>query len=151
MKTIALAAASLAVVLVLAVGTAVAAKDRPSNRGYVVGDAGVARLANDAGMQAGVTATNQTVSSETQTQRLVIKTGNGRPVAEPIGVNEPGVNRAASRDGEEVSVPVIRGSARAYDAKGSEPDSSNAVVSSQRGIDKKDIHRSTATGPDAER
>lgn len=148
MKTIALAAASLAAVL--AVGTAVAAEDRPSNRGYVVGDAGVARLANDAGTQAGVTAADQAVSSETQAQRPVIKTGNGRPVAEPIGVNEPGVNRAASRDGEGVSVPVLRGSARAYDAKGSEPDSSNAVVSSQRGIDKKDIHRSTATGPDAE-
>lgn len=148
MKTIALAAASLATVL--AVGTAVAAEDKPSNRGYVVGDAGVARLANDAGTQAGVTAADQTVSSETQAQRPVIKTGNGRPVAEPIGVNEPGVNRAASRDGEGVSVPVLRGSARAYDAKGSEPDSSNAVVSSQRGIDRKDIHRSTATGPDAE-
>ncbi|MCX7865463.1 MAG: hypothetical protein N2423_10605 [Novosphingobium sp.] len=111
MKNILLAGASLAAALVLAAGTAAAAKDRPSNRGYVVGAGGVARLANDAGAQDEPTPADQAAAVDTQAQRLVIKTKSSPPVAEPIGVNEPGVNRAASSDYEGTYLPVIRGSA----------------------------------------
>lgn len=93
MRTFSISAASLAAALLLAAGTAAAAKDRPSNRGYVVGAGGVARLANDAATPEETTPADQTVSTETQAQRLVIKTKSSPPVAEPIGVNEPGVNQ----------------------------------------------------------
>lgn len=154
MKTIALAAASLATALVLASGTAAAAKDPPSNRGYVVGKGGVARLANDAGAPDETTddpTADQTVSTETQAQRLVIKTKSSPPVAEPIGINEPGINRAASSDYEGANVPVIRGSAASHNAQtgnsgsagSADPQETSAAAPSQRGIDKKDIRRGT--------
>jgi hypothetical protein len=46
----------------------------------------------------------------TAPNKIVIKTNSSPPVATPIGVNEPGVNRAASSDGNGANVPVIRGS-----------------------------------------
>lgn len=91
MRTITLAVASLATVL--AAGTAAAANDRPSNRGYVVGAGGVARLADGAGSQDETAPAGQTPAADTQAQRLTIKTKSSSRVAEPIGVNEPGVNR----------------------------------------------------------
>ncbi|GIX19130.1 MAG: hypothetical protein KatS3mg120_0806 [Erythrobacter sp.] len=155
MKTITLAAASLATALVLASGAAAIAKDPPSNRGYVVGAGGVARLANGAGTQDETTPADQAAAVDTQAQRLVIKTKSSPPVAEPIGVNEPGVNRAASSDYQGANVPVIRGSAASHNAQtsssgsadGADPQETSAAAPSQRGIDKKDIRRGTLVPP----
>lgn len=156
MKTITLAAASLATALVLAAGTAAAAKEPPSNRGYVVGAGGVARLTNDARKQDETTSVDQTPAADTQAQRLVIKTKSSPPVAEPIGVNEPGVNRAAPTDNGGANMPVIRGSAAGRNAHtgnsgsagGADPQASPAADPSRRGIDKKDIRRNADAAPD---
>ncbi|WP_156894088.1 hypothetical protein [Erythrobacter cryptus] len=131
MKTITLAAASLATALVLAAGNAAAANDRPSNRGYEVGAGGVARLANDAGTQDETTPADQAAGVDTQAQRLVIKTKSSPPVAEPIGVNEPGVNRAAPALAAGTDTGQQTDRAEGEDAKVTTP-SGNTIVRSIR-------------------
>ncbi|MCL6619049.1 MAG: hypothetical protein K6T33_04595 [Thermomonas hydrothermalis] len=80
----------LAVALSMLAMSAVAAdNDKKSTRGYVVGDGGVARMAETP--QSG---TDSGQSTPTDGARLTIKTKSSPPVhgGAPIGVNEPGVN-----------------------------------------------------------
>lgn len=111
MKTIALAATSLATALLLVAGTAASAKDQANNRSYVVGKGGVARLADDVATQGETTCADQTTVADTQAQRMTIRTKSSPPVAQPIGVNEPGINRAMAAEGSGANVPASCGSA----------------------------------------
>lgn len=159
MRKTAFAAASFATALMLAAGTAAAAKDQKNNRGYVVGSSGVARLA-DGGQPGGETAqSDQTAQADTASGRLTIKTKSSPPVMEPIGVNEPGINAPAMKvdSGAPQRIPADAAAARHQPpaATRSETEASLPPVSphdpfadaAQRGIEKKDIRRGAAIPP----
>ncbi|MFC3100519.1 hypothetical protein [Altererythrobacter lauratis] len=65
-----------------------------NNRGYVVGKGGVARLSADNGEQPGSTEMGDAAPAES----FEPATPPPPPAARAIGVNEPGVNRAAAPD-----------------------------------------------------
>lgn len=145
MRSTILATSTLAAALMLgAAGSAALAKEPPSNRGYVVGAGGVARLANGGQPNAETAQPDQAAQADTPSGRLTIKTKSSPPVREPIGINEPGINRAAPATGG--------GAASAsYAATGRAPSPGDASrtegEAAQRGIEKKDIRRGAAFPP----
>ncbi|MFC3101690.1 hypothetical protein [Altererythrobacter lauratis] len=145
MSSASLVASTLAAALVLgAVGSAAMAREQPNNRGYVVGKGGVARLA-DGGQPGGEAAQpDQTAQADTASGRLVIKTKSSPPVMEPIGVNEPGVNRAAPPAGGGAASASYAATGRATSPAGVSQTEGEAA---QRGIEKKDIRRGAAFPP----
>jgi len=107
MRSTMLAASTLAAALVLATGAAAAANDRPKNRGYVVGDGGVARLADGGQPTAEAAQPDQTAQADTASRQTPGQTGSSARAAAPIGVNEPGVNRISADDSRGIT-SVIR-------------------------------------------
>lgn len=95
MRSTMLTASTLAAALVLAAGAAAAANDRPKNRGYVVGDGGVARLADGGQPTAEAAQPDQTAPADTTSPQPPAEAGSSARAAAPIGVNEPGVNGPA--------------------------------------------------------
>ncbi|GAB4471316.1 MAG: hypothetical protein OHK0018_00920 [Erythrobacter tepidarius] len=103
---------------------------KSGNRGYVVGDGGVARAAQAVPNPGPTDAPKNQSSSAPAGNRLVIKTKSVPPVAEPqpIGVNEPGVNAISRGSGSGAAGQPSRNR-----TGGPAPDTTTPVPETQQG------------------